>query len=424
MKLLALLSFSCVLVFPQSNPDPRQRVSAVRELAKQHEDAISAIAGYLKDVDLDVRLEAVKALDEIGGPKTVGPLVQATGDNDPEVQIRATDGLVNVYLPGYLKTGISGTLKRVGGAVRAKFTDTNDQIIDSFVEVPIEAIQGLGRLAGSGGSIDSRANAARAIGILRGRAAVPDLLNALNSNDQVMYESLVALRKIRDPASGPKLEFLVRDPQDQVQIAAIQAVGVLRTREAAPDLRQVFQHPRKQRAKREALEALAMIADPADYQVFIQNMGDKDDALRAAGAEGLGRLKNPMDLPFLEKAFDAEKSTNARLSIAFALTALGRKEVSEFSPLAYLVNQLDSRSYRGVALAFLTELLRDPTTRQAIYPLIRNATRDVKTGLSIVLARSGDKDSQSYLETLQSDPDPQVAEEGVRSLRAFRARTP
>jgi HEAT repeat protein len=167
-----------------------------------------------------------------------------------------------------------------------------------------------------------------------------------------------------------------------------------------------------------------MIADPADYQVFIQNMGDKDDALRAAGAEGLARLKNPMDLPFLEKAFDAEKSTNARLSIAFALTALGRKEVNELSPLAYLVNHLDSRSYRGVALALLTELLRDPTTRQVIYPLIPNATRDVKTGLSIVLARSGDKDSQSYLETLQSDSDPQVAEEGVRSLRAFRARTP
>ena len=285
-------------------------------------------------------------------------------------------------------------------------------------------IQGLGRLVRSGSSVESRANAARAVGILRGRAAVPDLLDALNSTGRVMYESLVALQKIRDPASGPKLAFLVRDLQDEVQIAAIQAVGVLRTREAAPDLREVLRHPRNQRAKREALEALAMIADPADYQVFIQNMGDKDDALRAAGAEGLARLKNPMDLAFLEKAFDAERATNARLSIAFALAALGKKEVSELSPLAYLVDHLDSKSYRGVAIAFLTELLRDPSTRQAVYPLLSSATRDEKTGLSIVLAQSGDKDSQSYLESLQNDRDPQVAEEGVRSLRTLRARVP
>ena len=125
MKVLALALFWSALVFSQSQPDPRQRTRAVRDLVKQGEDGIPAIAGYLKDQDLDVRLETVKALDEISGPKTVGPLVEASLDSDPEIQIRATDGLVNVYLPGYIKTGISGTLKRVGGAVRAKFTDTN-----------------------------------------------------------------------------------------------------------------------------------------------------------------------------------------------------------------------------------------------------------------------------------------------------------
>jgi HEAT repeat protein len=430
MNPFTALLFSAVLVFAQSQPDShqndlRERLRAVRDLSKQGEDGIPAIAPYLKDPDLEIRLEAVKALDEIGGPKTVDPLVQAIRDNDPEIQIRAVDGLVNVYLPGYIKTGISGTLKRAEGAVRAKFTDTNDQIIDGFVEVPPEVIQGLGRLARGGVSMESRANAARAIGILRGRTAVPDLLEALNSKDnQVMYESLVALQKIRDPASGPMLAFLVHDLSDRVQIAALQAVGMMRTQEAAPDVRNVLLHPRNQKVKREALEALAMIADPADHEVFIQNMADKDDALRAAGAEGLGRLKNPVDVPFLEEAFSAERRTNPRLSIAFALTALGNRNVSEFSPLSYLFDTLDSKAYRGIALAFLTEVLRDPPTRQAVYRLLPAATRDEKTGLCIVLARSGDKDSQPYLETLQSDPDPQVAEEGVRCLRTLRARLP
>lgn len=430
MKYLALLLFPAVLVFSQAQPDPRQsdprqRVKAVRDMAKQGEDGIASIAPYLKDLDLDVRLEAVKALDDIGGPKTVAPLVQALRDNDPEIQIRATDGLVNVYLPGYIKSGISGSLKRAGSAVRARFTDANDQIIDGFVEVPTDVIQGLGRLARSGVSLESRANAARALGILRGRAAIPDLIEALSSkDDQVMYESLVALQKIRDPSSGPKLAFLVRDLEDKIQIAALQAVGILRTREAAADVRDVLAHPRNQKVKREALEALAMISDPADHPIFIQNLADKDEALRAAGAEGLGRLKNPADLPYLEKAFESERNTNTRLSMAFAITSLGKLDLKEFGALRYLVNNLNSSAYRGVALAFLTELLRDLPARQAVYPVLPKATREEKTGLSIALARSGDKDSVPSLEALQTDPDPQVAQEGIRSLRTLRARLP
>jgi len=152
-----LLLCSAFLTFAQNPPDPkqnqsdaRQRVRAVRDMAAQGQDAIPKIAPYLHDVDTSVRLEAVKALDDLGGPKTVDALVEAARDNDPEIQIRAADGLVNVYLPGYLKTGLSGTLKRAGDSVRAKFTDTNDQIIDAFVEVPLPVIEVLGRQARGG----------------------------------------------------------------------------------------------------------------------------------------------------------------------------------------------------------------------------------------------------------------------------------
>ena len=92
----------------------------VRELAKMGPDAIPRLAPYVSDPDTGVRVETVKALVDIGGPKTVEALVRAASDNDAEVQIRATDGLVNVYLPGYVKTGgISATLSRAGAAVRA-----------------------------------------------------------------------------------------------------------------------------------------------------------------------------------------------------------------------------------------------------------------------------------------------------------------
>ena len=165
-----------------------------------------------------------------------------------------------------------------------------------------------------------------------------------------------------------------------------------------------------------------MIADPADRGVFLRYLNDSDDALRAAAAEGLARLKNPADQPVLEKVFDGERSGNARLSMAFAVVSLGNRQMSEFSPLQYLLNNLNVKAYRGVAIAFLTELARDSEVRQAIYPILTHATRDEKTGISMVLARSGDRDSEPYLEALVKDSDPEVMQEGTRSLRTLRTR--
>jgi HEAT repeat protein len=405
--------------------DAKQRARSVRELGKQGQDAIPRIAPFVGDNDLNVRIEAVKALVEVGGPKTLDPLLRAARDNDPEIQIRATDGLVNVYLPGYSKTGMSGTLQRVGTSIKGRFTDTNDQIIDAYVEVRPEVIEALGKLARNGASVDARANAARAVGVLRGRAAIPDLVEALHSkDDSVMYESLIALQKIRDPAAAPRISFVLRDLDEKIQIAALETTGILRNKEAAPDVRDALEHARNIRVRRSALSAMAMLGDAADHDTFVRYLNDKDDALRAAAAEGLGRLKNPADKPALEKVFNDERKMSPRLSDAFALVSLGALNTGEFSPLRYLVNTLNLRAYRGVAVAFLTELARDQNVRQAIYPSLTRATKDEKIQLSIVLARSGDRDSIPFLETLSVDPDSEVAQEGIRSLRTLRARLP
>ncbi len=131
MKTLLFFSISCLAFGQSAQLDTKQRARAVHDLAKGGFDSIPKIAPYVSDPDLNVRIEAVKALVDIGGPRTVEPLVKAAGDSDPEIQIRATDGLVNAYLPGYSKTGMSGTLQRVGNGIKAKVGDTNDQVIDA-----------------------------------------------------------------------------------------------------------------------------------------------------------------------------------------------------------------------------------------------------------------------------------------------------
>src|SRR5258708_18427210 len=109
------------------------RPKEVRNLAKQGSSALPRLQELLRNPDLDIRIESVKAITEIGTQGSLAPLVQASTDNDPEVQIRATDGLVNFYLPGYVQRGLGASLKRVGTSIKGKITDTNDQVIDAFV---------------------------------------------------------------------------------------------------------------------------------------------------------------------------------------------------------------------------------------------------------------------------------------------------
>ncbi|MGA2213760.1 MAG: HEAT repeat domain-containing protein, partial [Bryobacteraceae bacterium] len=90
--------------------DVKARVKSVRELGKGGSENIPKIEPFVSDSQVTVRLEAVKAIAGIGTQRSLDPLIKACGDNDPEVQNRAIDGLVNFYVPGYLKTGLTAPL--------------------------------------------------------------------------------------------------------------------------------------------------------------------------------------------------------------------------------------------------------------------------------------------------------------------------
>src|SRR3954452_15367876 len=91
----------CLVPLVCSGQSPKD----VRAAAKDGQRAIPKVAEYLNSPSLDTRIETVKQLIAIGGRDTLDPLIRATRDADPEMQIRATDGLVNYYLPGYVKQG-------------------------------------------------------------------------------------------------------------------------------------------------------------------------------------------------------------------------------------------------------------------------------------------------------------------------------
>ena len=355
----------------------------------------------------------------------IDSLIQSTMDNDPAVQMRATDELVNFYLPGYMKTGLSGKFKKASTSVKGRFTEVNDDVIEPFVEVRPDVIEALGRLARGGGSLESRANAARALGVLRGGAALPALAEALNTKDStVIYEVLKAFEKIRDPKATTHFVYLLQDLNERVQIMAIETSGVLADREALPGLRDALAKARTLKVQRAALSALAKMPDAANRVSFQTYLNEKDPDLRAAAAEGFARLKDPQDLEQIDKAFKDETKPQAKLGLAFADVMLGRLEVTSNSPLQYLISELKSRFYAGVAQAYLVEVARDKKAREAIYPVLKDARKEEKAQLARVLGVSGDRDSIPYLETMQADHDTEVQQGALWGLRTLKARLP
>src|SRR5258708_10994739 len=255
----SIFVFVCACVLTAQDAAP-MRVKDVREIAKGGSNALPRLGELLKYPDTAIRAEAVRQITDIGTLPSLDLLVQATHDNDGEVQVRAADGLVNFYLPGYVRTGLAASITRVGSSIKGRFTDTNDQVIDPFIVVRPDVVTAIAGLVRGGNGMDVRAAAARDAGILRAKGAVPDLLDALRTkNTDVLYESLIALQNIRDESAGPRISFLLRDPDTKVQIAAIETMGLLRNQAAVPDLLGVLKDAKNDKGRRAALGSLAMM---------------------------------------------------------------------------------------------------------------------------------------------------------------------
>lgn len=407
-----------------------QRVSRIRDLAKRDNTAIPALSQYLTDPDGDIRAEAVKAIVKIGTEASLTPLVTATHDSDPEIEIRATDGLTNYYLPGYVvRGGLTGSLSRGVRQVKGFFASRNDQVIDPDILIRPDVGDAIAAEIAGGTSVDARANAARAAGILHDRAAVPSLEQILHNKDsQLIFESLVALQKIHDLSAGPAAASATHDLDDRIQATALETVGLLHSLSSAPDVRTALANARNIRIRRAALEALAMLAIPGDRSIFQQYVGDFDPDLRASALEGLGRIREPEDFPAIQNAYNEKDADwKVHLAAAFALVSEGKVDTSDFSPLPYLLETLDLKAHATIASAYLSELIRRDDVRTALLPLVAQCSRDQKLALCSILVASRSDDVIPTLNTLAKDIDPDVAFAASRALRiqqALKTQTP
>jgi HEAT repeat protein len=401
------------------DPNPRERERTVKAIGEQGNAAyVPAVGALVQDSDERVRMTVVRTLIRLGSPASLPPLALAIRDGLPEIRYLAIDGIINFYLPGYVETGFGGFFRSVSNRVEGLFTDVDTVVADPDIRVDETVVRTLRQTVTGAPDMNTRVRAARALGILRVQAAVPDLVEAaFGDNVDLILEVLRAFQKMKDTSVGPRITFLLIYPQKEVQRAAATTLGLLRTEGAIGDLRLALEASEDPDVRAAMLDALAYMPQEATAPLFLRLLADRDRRLRGPASLGLGRLKNPQHTSNLDQAYQGERDAGVRLALAFALVSHGRLE-----RLNELVESLNSRTRQGEARPYLIELARERPVREALYAHLYSRDAEIRKNLCMVFAASGDSASIAQLENLLRDRDSEVALEANRAIRILRSR--
>jgi HEAT repeat protein len=167
-----------------------------------------------------------------------------------------------------------------------------------------------------------RLRAARALGSIRGHAAIRPLVSALSQPDRW---STIRIGDILTEAGREAAEELIDawdDLTPAAQLAAIDILGQVRDLSAVPFLRKQLQQAGDENVRARAAHALGAIGDPEARQVLVRALGDSHWPVRAMAAKALGRIGEREAASDLAGSL-ADSSWWVRANAAEALRALG-----------------------------------------------------------------------------------------------------
>jgi len=401
------------------SPDPKIRARTARDLGKSGDPSvIPALKSVLTDSDVHVRHEVVIALASLHSAAAREPLAGASRDSDPGIQALAIQCMVGYYTGETPDAGFTGFFAKRYSQVKGVFVD-EDTRIDPGVQVDPVVLAALENDLRSAQTFQVQRAAAKGLGTLMAKQAVPDLVKSAHSNDQdLALESLNALRKIKDTSAGPKLLDLLSSQRDEVKRSACVTVGLLHTHDAVAKLQLIYQNNMNRKTKEKALEGLAYLAEPVSEPIFNKALWSQNKSFRTSAAEGLGRLGDKKVIPDLQKVEAMERDSEVRLAIQFAVTDLGKDD-----DLKSIIQDLDTKLHGDTAQTYLIELSRNPQFLPKLYPYLLNQNATIRRKMAGVLVYTGDSSSIAPLEQLSHDTNTDVASAALRALRATRART-
>ncbi len=413
------------LIYDLQHPDQKRRRDAAILLGQNRiQQAVPALIEATRDSDVDVRLEALRALLAIRDRRALTAYVERTGDGNRSVQEKAIEGIIETYT--VQEAGFTDKVKRVAEFVNPFSDDFNPLTVEPYVQVDPAAVEALSRLLDSDQPA-LRRQAAEALGILRARWAAPALRDRLTreENNGVKVEIIRAIYKIGDRETAATLIPFIQDPDKKVHDEAIYTLGRLRVTEAVRPLKEQYDSGVVERKKvlkilpvsgkddlqRNLYQALSYMGSPDCRELYYGGLYEEREFYRRYGAEGLARLEDSTLETELARAYVRESAAPVKLALSFALFRLGRQEH---------LDELILNAGRDQALHYLLEL--KPEQVSQLYPYLEQEREPLKVRLLEVIGQRGDESAIPVVTPLASSQNPAVVSAANQALRRLNGR--
>jgi HEAT repeat protein len=371
----------------------------------------------LRNPDAKTRLASVRLLRDAKYPEAIEPLAPLVTDPVDEIQLETIAAELSFFLEQDVR------LRRMVGFVIEKrhsaVAEAAFQLGPTAVwprAVPAALVSSL-LTAVDDENERVRSEAIYAVGVVArpplDAAAAEQLTKALDHYDpSIRAAAARVIGRLKVASAGDALIKAVNDSQAEVRYAAMRALGYIHETRAIDALQQQLAFYKKGEGAWSALDALARIGAPSSVPVFKQYLGDKDEFLRRAAAEGIGRAGDTSQNETLSRMATADESPMVRLAACFALQKLGQNYV------ARIADMLPEEKVTAQGVEALIEL--GPGVAPQLYARLQEPQPAMREAVADVLGVIGGADALPVLQAAAQDKDPDVAAAAKRAISRLR----
>jgi HEAT repeat protein len=373
----------------------------------------------LRNPDPEVRVSALRLLEDAKYPEAVVPIAALINDPIDEIQLEAIDAELSFFLadalPRKSRVAFFVEVRSEGrgprafqvGPLAAWPKKAPPEVVKALLQavddetgrVRVEAIYTLGVIGG---------------GPLTGDEA-EQLIRALDHYDpSVRTAAARVIGRLGAANAGDALITAMNDSNAEVRYASMGALGEIGEARAVQALTEQFTFYGKGEGAWAALSALARIADPSSVPLFKAHLENRDPYLRRAAAEGLGRTGDTSEFERLRTAASSDESEMVRAASAFALQKLGENY------LGRLVDSLDSDRMAPQVQSYLLELGSEAAA--GLVPRLQEPDEAVRRHVAQVLGGIGSESTVASLTALLKDRDKDVARAAKLAIERIRMR--
>ncbi|MDA8130697.1 MAG: HEAT repeat domain-containing protein [Elusimicrobia bacterium] len=169
-----------------------------------------------------------------------------------------------------------------------------------------------------------RQSAVDSLGLMTSREAAPVLADVLikDADPAVRQQAAISLSYIMDQNTGPALVKALKDPAQPVRYAALHTLGVIHYAPAEKDMIGMLASE-DQSMRRGAIASLGQMQSKSAGEPIAAQLGDPDQYVKIEAIKAVGNIGYAPAAPQLVKLLDKSEQPPVRVEAALALSKMG-----------------------------------------------------------------------------------------------------